>query len=312
MALMTGPVSPYITPDQLAGGSYPLGINWNTIPAQGASPAERYAAQVLICQTATGMADTHCNQVLRATSQTETLYGPGGFRFQMRHNGTSRLLLSQWPILGVTAMQCAPSVPLPYQFRPVTTGQWAVERPPLLVTSSSVAADSGTGGQAVILGPGYVWGGRGTYVVETTYTAGWPHAGITVAASAGQQSLTVDDCTGWAPMSPGAPGATGVIQDTETGQQEPVSCVAASVVSGAGVLALAQPLQYPHSAGILVTCLPNQIQWATALYAGSMALARGSTSTTVQTVRGRSQTAGGTNALKQMADDLLCAFKRVE
>jgi hypothetical protein len=311
MALMTGPVSPYITPDQLT--TYPLGVSWNTIPDQRASDAAKYAAQVLICQTATGMADARCNQVLRSTSQTETLHGPGGYRFSMLPDGTSRLLLSQWPILGVTAMQVARSVPLPYQFTPVTTGNWAVERPALLVTSSSVAADSGTGGQAVILGPGYVQGGRGAYVAETTYLAGWPHCGITVAANPGDEILQVDDCTGWAPASPGAPGATGVIQDTSVAQQEAIACAASSVTVGPGFLSLAAPLQYAHDPGILATALPGQIQWATALFAASQALTRGSTSTTIQTTRGGAQrNAGGGAALAEMACQLLAPFRRTE
>lgn len=311
MALMTGPVSPYITPDLLA--SYPTGVSWNTIPDQRASDAQKYAAQVLMCQTATGMADTRANQVLRSTSQAETLRGPDSFRVNLQTGGTVRLLLSQWPITAVTAIRVATAVPLPYQWVQVTTGQWAVERMPLLVTSSSVAADSGTGGQSVILGPGYV-GGRGSYpggwVIETTYQAGWPHCGITKAASAGDGILNVDDCTGWAPASPGGPGATGVVQDV-AGGQEAVTCLASSVPTGPGVLSLAGPLQYAHSPGILASCLPNQIQWASALYAASQALTRGSTSTTIQTVRGGSQKAGGGMGLKQQADELIGPFRRM-
>ncbi len=264
-----------------------------------------------MCVTATSMADSHCNQVLRSTVQTETLYGPGGYRVTTRQNGTTRLMLSQWPITSVTAIQVAPASVLPYQFRSVTTGQWAIERPSLLLPGTSVAADSGTGGQAVILGPGWVHGGRGAWVIETTYTAGWPHCGIAKAASAGDAILNVDDCAGWAPPLTGGPGATGVVQDT-SGNQEAVTCLASSVPTGPGVLILAAGLTYDHPPGVLVSCLPGQVQWGAALYTGSQALTRGSTATVIQTVRGGSQrTVGGGMALKQQGDEMLCPFKRV-
>ncbi len=258
------------------------------------------------------MIDSHCNQILRSTTQTETLRGPGGYRVNNHQNGTTRLLLSQWPVTSVTAVQVAPASVLPYRFTPVTQGAWSVERPPMLVTSSSVAADSGTGGQAVIIGPGFVGNGHGSWVIETTYTAGWPHAGITKAADVGDGILNVDDCTGWAPVMAGSPGATGVIQDTVGGNQEAVTCLASSVPTGPGVLTLATGLTYAHPPGVLVSCLPGQVQWGAALYAASQALTRGSTATVIQTVRGGSQrTVGGGMALKQQGDEMLCPFKRV-
>jgi hypothetical protein len=270
---------------------------------------------MLMCQTATGMADTRCNQILRSTTQTELLRGPGSYRVNREPEGTIRLLLSQWPVTAVTGIQVAPAVPLPYQFQPVAAGNWAIERPSLGIAGSSVAADSGTGGQAVTLGPCQVSTG-GRWAIETTYTAGWPHAGITEAASAGDGFLNVDDVTGWAPDTLGANGAIGVIQDTATGQQEAVTCVAASsnsgTGSGPGVLSLSAGLTYAHDVGILVTCLPNQIQWATALYCAAQALTRGSTATIIQSTRGGSgRTTSSAEPLKMQADQLLAPFRRV-
>ena len=117
MALMTGPVSPYIVPSQLS--SYPTGVSWTTIPDQRASDQEKYAAQVIICTQATALADACTNQILRSTLQTETLYGPGNFRVNQLPNGTTRLLLSQWPITTVTAIQVANAASMPYQWAPV-------------------------------------------------------------------------------------------------------------------------------------------------------------------------------------------------
>jgi hypothetical protein len=310
VALTIGPVSPYIVPATLT--QMPLGISWTTIPDQRASDAEKYTAQILICQQATAMADSMCNQILRSTVQTETLYGPGDFRVNQLPNGTTRLLLSQWPITSVSAIQVANASSFPYQWVQVTTGAWAVERPSLGLPGTSAAADSGTGGQSVILGPGYVsWLlGRGGYVIETTYASGWPHCGITTAAAAGDPVLHVDDCTGWAPSTVGGQGGNGVIQDTE-GNQEAVTVLASSVTTGPGILSLSAGLTYAHSPGVLLTSMPGQIQWATGLYAASQALTRGSTATTIQTIGPRGQASAGADQLKMQADQLLCAFSRV-
>jgi hypothetical protein len=264
-----------------------------------------------MCQIATSMVDSRCNQILRSTSQTETLRGPGGYRVNTHQNGTTRLELSQWPITAITAIQVASASTLPYQWKSVTTGQWAIDRPALLTTSSSIAADMGTGGQAIFIGPGWVNGGRGSTVIETTYTAGWPHCGITKQANAGDGVLNVDDCTGWAPVPPSTQGGVGVIQDN-AGGQEPVTVLASSVATGPGVLTLSGPLQYAHAPGILLSCLPGQVQWASALYAASQALTRGSTSTTIQTTRGgSSRSTGGGASLKMQADQMLAPFRRV-
>lgn len=311
MALMTGPVSPYIVPGQLT--QFPLGISWQSIPTNSASDAVKYAAQVTICQQATAMADAKANQLLRASQNTEQLFGPGNYRVNQLPNGNTRLLLSQWPVIQVSAIAIANASSFPWQFTNVVTGAWAIERPSLGVYGSSAASDSGTGGQSVQVGPGYInwWAGRGGWVIDTTYIAGWPHAGITVAANAGDLVLNVDDCTGWAPATPGAQGCAGVIYD-QAGNQESVTCLAASAITGPGVLSLASGLQYAHSPGITVSALPGQIQWATALYAASLALTRGATATKIQDIAGTGgATASGAMDLQKTADDLIRPFARV-
>jgi hypothetical protein len=310
MALMYGPGTPYVTPDQLQQRS--TGVSWASIPSVSATPGQRYAAQQVLCQDATAMVDGRCNQLLRATIQTEQLFGPD-FRVNQLPNGNTRLTLSQWPILQVTGIRVANASSFPWQFTSVVNGAWAVERPPLLVYNSSAAADSGTGGQSVQLGPGYVnWlNNRGGWVIETTYAAGWPHAGITGDADAGDITLDVDDCTGWAPATAGAQGCTGVIYDTG-GNQEPVTCLAASAVQGPGTLSLASGLLSDHAAGVTVSALPGQAQWATVLYAASLALTRGATATKIQDIAGTGgASASGSADLAKQADTLLTPFRRV-
>lgn len=309
MPVMTGPLSPYVTPESLMAA--PTGISWQTIPDQRASDAEKYAAVVNMCQVATAMCDSRCNQILRSTIQTEQLFGPGSFRVNSLHSGVTRLLLSQWPITQVIAVQVANAARFPLQFTTVIPGSWLIERPALGLVGTSVAADSGTGGQAIHLGPGYVGGGRGSMVIETTYAAGWPHAGIAAAAAAGDGVLQVDDCTGWAPVTPAGQGATGVILDT-AGNQEAVTATASSVSAGPGTLTLSAPLTYAHSPGVVISTLPNQVAWAATLYAVSQALTRGATATMIQTLAGTAgATASGAEVMQKQADMLLTPFMRV-
>ena len=315
MALMSG-FTPYVTPEQLS--QRPTGVSWGSIPSPSASAAEKYAAQQVICMDATGMADARANQILRATQQMEPLFGPGDFRVNQLPNGNTRLLLSQWPVVSVSAVAVANASAFPLQFANVVTGSWLVERPPLFLYGSSAAADSGTGGQSIQVGPGYInwYAGRGGWYINTTYIAGWPHAGITVQANAGDQVLNVDDCTGWAPADPGAQGsagqgATGVIYDT-LGNQEAVSCLAASATAGPGVLSLSAALLYAHDPGITVSTLPGNIQWATVLYAASLALTRGATATKIQDIAGTGgATASGALDLQKQADAFIDRFARV-
>ena len=192
------------------------------------------------------MVDSRCNQVLRATQNTEQLYGPGTFRVNLQPTGNVRLLLSQWPVVSVSAIQVAQSNVFPLQWTQVANGAWFIERPPLMIAGSSAANDAGTGGQAVQMGPGYIWSGvRGLWLIETTNIAGWPHAGITQNASAGDTELYVDDCTGWAPVTPGGPTVSGVIYDTN-GNQEAASALTTSATTGPGVISLSSPLTYSH------------------------------------------------------------------
>lgn len=310
MALATGPVSPYLTPELLQ--QFPLGISWTSIPQPNSNQAQNYAALTEICNMATGRVDAKCNQVLRATQNQELLFGPD-FRVTQQANGLTRLLLSQWPILQVTGIRCAPANVFPQQWVSATSGAWWIERPPLLIYGSSAANDAGTGGQAVLLGGGYVswFFGRNSQAIETTYIAGWPHAGITSNASAGDGVLQVDDCTGWAPAVTGGLGVSGIVHDVQ-GNQESVTCTASSATTGPGTLTLASPLQYGHDAGILVSSLPDEVLWACAKMAASIALTRGATATTIHSVSPKAQdTMSGAKKMHAEACESLCRFSRV-
>lgn len=281
---ITGPLTPYVTPRILLNA--PTGISWNSIPpGTGVTPAEHTAEQLNICMRATAQADSYCNQVLRATLDTEQVTGPD-FRMTIEQSTQNcRIIMSRWPILAITGVEVSPNAVMPRQWQQVPTGMWDVERPIIGLYGTSAPSAAGEGGQGVLIAPGFAsWSrGRRGFAVRVTYVNGWPHTSLTSAVVAGATSLPVDDCTGWAPFSAGTPGALGVIYDS--GSQETVQVSAASAISGPGNLTV-PALAFPHAAGTMVSALPASVIWAVTLFAAGQALTRGATATTVHMIPG--------------------------
>jgi hypothetical protein len=299
--LPVGPLTPYITPRLLR--QYPTGISWASIPAGGKtrniSPAERLAAQANICGTATAMADAVAHQPLRATVDPLMLYGPGT-RVGLKPNAPAELIMTRWPVLEVLSIQVSPNC-LPYVWSPVPPEAYRVKNPVVGLYDSVAPGNAGEGSQTVLLDPcwlqggpsgGRGWGrgcgGRNSTALQVQYVNGSPHCGTTEDAAQGAGTLAVDDCTAWMITSTftGQPaGAVGIVYDAS--YQEVVQITGASAVQGPGTLTLASPLAFPHEAGVMVSTLPQSVVWATALFAVSIALERGATSTSVQEIPGK-------------------------
>lgn len=292
-----GPGTPYITPDMLQ--REPLGISWSSlVPRTGSSSQDLNVILQDMCQQATGLADGYVNQVLRATLNTEELRGPDYRVTVDNHTGEGRCVLSRGPVLQITSVQVAASRTWPRQWTTVPAGNYEPLNPVMGVYGASSPSDSGEGGQTILIAPGYINRnfGRNGFRIQVGYVNGWPHASLTQKATAGTNTLTVDDCTGWAPVTAGAPGAVGVVFDG--GLQEAFTVTAASATSGPGTLTLSANLGYTHNPGVMVSTMPPQIRWATALFAASMALTRGATTTTIHS------TGGGSSAGSQAPEDL--------
>ena len=290
--------TPYVTPDQLysssGASSWPTGVQWGTIPdSSSGSPgaAAQFAVLSMICGEATIRAEQICNQTLRATTTQEVLEGPH-FRVTVQRNSANgRIICSRWPVLSVQSVQVCPNSVWPRVWQTVPAGYYEPEFPVQGLYGSSAPSGSGEGAQSVLVAPGWIsWRlGREGWRVRITYTAGWPHTSLTAAATAAGNTIAVDDCTMWAPPASGLPGAYGIVYDALGGGQEPVSCISATAAAGPGTLTLAAPLAYDHAAGIMVSCLPQSAIWGSAELAGSSALTRGATATTIQTTSGRAQ-----------------------
>ena len=285
--------SPYITPELLVQA--PTGISWSTIPPggvrSGVTQTQKTAELANICQRATTLVDGVCKQPLRATTDTLPLYGPGAPRVYVPRASSTQpatLIMTRWPVLEVMSVQYAPNE-IPYVWSTVPSGLAVPAYPPVGLYGSSAPPATGEGGQSIRLAAGYVtwqYGPLG-YAILTEYVNGWPHCGLTEAATADATEIQVDDCTGWvitAAFPGAATGATGTVYDA--GNQEVIQVTAASATAGPGTLTLAAPLAYPHAAGVMVSTLPQSVVWAAILFCCEQALERGATSMKLPEVPG--------------------------
>ena len=306
-----------------------MGVDWSTIgePTADPSPAQNMAEIWNMCARATARVDGYLNQILRATADVELVHGPdyrmtvgpaSGGSYPTPYWGNSqalnaRIVLSRWPVLQVTGVKTCPNNLWPRTWTSVPAGYFEPEVPSLGVYGSVAPGGSADGGQAVIIGGGYInWCyGRNGWAVEVSYINGYPHCSLTSAVAAGVTSLPVNDCTGWATANYYGTytGATGRIEDS--GQQEAIHVTAASATAGPGTLTLSAATAYPHQAGTLVTTMPASIQQACIYFATAEALTRGATSTTIHAVGGAAQSSdSGARALIEEGELLIHAFRR--
>jgi hypothetical protein len=274
---------------------------------------QKTAALYNMCQSATQQAEEYCNQPLRATLATEQQTGPDYYLTVQTGSGMGRMLLQRWPVTQITAVQVAPAT-FPLQWAAVPAGYWQPERPIQPAYGTNAPPASGQGGQAILIAPGYVnWAnGRNGFFCQATYMSGWPHTSLTATGSASSTAVSVDDCTGWAPAGTASAASTtngcvGVIYDGSS--QETVTCTAASAASGPGTLTLSSGLSYTHSAGVMVSALPANVIWGSALFAAADALTRGATSTTVRSMPGHAAGPQGADELRIEAELKLRPYK---
>ena len=301
----------YITPAMLT--SAPSGISWTVIPTLTANSFEQAAQLAQVCQSATSYVDGYCRQPLRATINTETASGPGQPRVTVsRDTGIASLVTRRWPVTDVSAVQVSQSRNFPPEWTLVPAGQYRI-RHPVITSAANGPVTTPSGGNVIDVAPRYItWDyGRAGQQVMTSYTSGWPHAGTTGAALAGDMSLAVDDVTGWA-------GFTGFAYDGTFTEPVTVTSVAATtpavlegiggtVQAGPGTLTLASPLTSGHDAGTVISALPATVIHAAVLAATVEAL-EGIDAIAVQSLNGQSVSIG---ALAEQCELLLDDFRKV-
>ena len=178
----------------------------------------------------------------------------------------------------------------------------------------SPPAGSADGGQAILVGGGYInWCyGRNGWAIEVTYINGWPHCSLTAAVLAGATTIPVNDCTGWAIENYYGTytGATGRVEDS--GQQEAIHVTVGLRHGGPGD-AHPRPRRSTTRTrpGRSSPRCPRSIEQACIYFATAEALTRGATSTTIHAVGGAAQSSdSGARSLIEEGELLCHAFRR--
>jgi hypothetical protein len=278
----------------------PTGVSWRDIPEPQSDSASQLAELTNICWRATSIVDTYCQQVLRATVDNEQLTGPGARRVGLQPGTDNGLLvMSRWPVTQVLAIQTSPNRSFPRSWTTVPAGQYEVEHPLINLYTDAASATGPDGGASIVVAPGYIPPlrcGRNSTRVLVSYTNGWPHTSLTVAANAGDTVLHVDDVTGFTGVSAFAyDGAeTETVSVLSVAATTPLSLPngVGTAQTGPGTVTVSSGLTNPHPVGAVISALPANVIWAAALAASAQALEAGITSISVQNLPG-SLTEGG-------------------
>ena len=211
--------SPYATPAMLKNLA-PLGIDWDSIPSPGCSPAQNLAALLDICYVASDAVDTECFQPLRATCDLEELVGPNDRLVVDNGNGNGIARMQHWPIIQALGAQISQAAVFPPQWQQLSASQLIVNMASSqFVGGSAIGSSASDGMNEIAIQPGYVnWGnGRNGYRAQIAYINGWPTAGILPATSVtgdctfGDDTVTVSSTVG---IVVGAPiSSTGYFSD---------------------------------------------------------------------------------------------------
>jgi hypothetical protein len=275
----------------------PTGISWQIIPFVKATSQQQLAEQTNMCWRATAMIDNYCNHVLRSTVDTERLFGPDYRVTQQQDTGNTRMIMQSWPVTEVLQVAVSPNS-FPRSFQVVPSGYYEPEVPPITTYGTSSPSAAADGGQAIILSSGYVnWClGRHGFAVSTSYLNGWPHAGTTVSASSNATELFVDDVTGMAGANvfifDGAQTETATVVGATANSPYALPFGNATAQAGPGNITLSAGTAYAHTAGVVVSSMPQDVIWATILATVVQALESGVTAVTIQALPG-AKTVGG-------------------
>lgn len=273
--------APYVTSTVLM--RRPASIAFASVPTLVADDAEQTAQLDGICQEVTSQVDGYLNQPARAECVTHVEQGPGRGRVSVdRNTGLGVLTARRWPVLNVDAVQVSRTRSFPSVWTRVPA-QDCRAREPVLRPASGDVVTSPSGGAQVDVAPGWIdWReGRAGWTAAYSLTCGHgPHTMLSAAAdtatAGAPQVLAVDDVTGWTGWSGWILDGPGTEPVTVTGVSAAAPAVlpdgAGTVQAGPGILTLAAPLKNAHTAGCLLTALPQAVLQAAALKVAVVAL----------------------------------------
>lgn len=283
--------TPYLTLAEYKAA--PTAIDYNNLVVDSSDPAAQDAELANNIARASSWIDTHCNQVLAATLETEqqrVRFSPDGYlRIHPKYNPVVALTAMSWGAQPTGLTEYAdPSI------------AWVEEQS--IVFPWAMGATWSSAGPLQLGSPS---GPRGTVFCQYSYVSGYANTTTAATSNAGASSITVADGTGI------VAGSRLTIYDgllTET------FTVASTYTFGSTTVPVAGTLTNAHLSGVAVSALPPAVKEAAILATTAFLKMRGDFTMTMavtSSVGTAQQSTGQINNDLDLAKELLVAFRRV-
>lgn len=251
--------TPYLTIDEYKQA--PSSIDYTNLVVNSTDPNVQDAELSNVIARASSWIDQYCNQVLGATTNTETQ------RSRMRSDGTIRIHPRYSPIVALTAFNYGVSPNQMVSF-PDCSQAW-IEDESLIIPYSTANLTYSSQGPLQFGLPAIP---RAEIYCEYTYVNGYTSSLLASNASVGASSITVTDGTGI------TAGSELTIYD---GLATENIVVDSSYAFGSTTVPLDSPLVFGHSSGVAVSALPPAVKQAAILATTAFLKVRGDGSMTM-------------------------------
>lgn len=284
---------PYLTTTEYRNA--PTAIDLDNLVFNSSDPDVQNSELANVIARASSWIDTYCNQVLGATTETETqrsrICPDGTIKFHPRYN----------PVIALTDFWYGnPSTNL-YQAQDCSVA-W-IENQEIIFPYANLSTTFTSQGPIQF---GFPSTSGAVVYLKYTYVNGYPNTLIATAVAT-QSSLTVTSATGI------TAGSQLKIYD---GMYSENVTVASNYVFGSLTIPLEMPLLYSHDAGVSISALPPAIKEAAILVTTAMLKVRGDNSLTMgvgtlpsQTSTPQIQASIGDDM--SMAQSLLLPYRRI-
>lgn len=244
--------TPYITLQEFKDA--PTGIEIDNLVSYAFTQAQQDAELFNVINRASSWIDTYCNQVLEATTETETSHTA-----RFNNNGDLIFHPKFSPIIALTSLSYGSQ---PGNLLSITDCSKAwLENSQIILPYASIIGNSSQGP----LQFGSFGNSRQKVYINYTYVNGYTNTTI-VSATGGTTSLTVADGTGI------IAGQQLKIYD---GASSELVTVSSTYVFGSTTVPLVFALGYTHVSGISISGLPGVIKEACILYTVALLKSRG-------------------------------------
>lgn len=274
---------PYLTLDEYRNA--PTAIDLNNLVYNSQDPEVQDAELRNVIARASSWADTYCNQVLGATTETEQQ------RSRVSTDGSIRFHPKYSPIVALTNFEYG------YPTNMATLGDCSIawiEEQEIIIPNAQLGTWTSQGP----LSFGSYNGGPGNQMfLRYTYVAGYTNTVTELPSAIGDTVIEVHEGTGIT--------AGQMLQIYDNLDTEHVT-VADTYVFGSTTVPLTRPMAYAHEAGVSVSALPPAIKQAVILIATAFLKVRGDSSMTMMVAQQATISAPGT---QQYADELALATR---